>query len=59
MEVLISDEDDYDGINAALDLPGPIPVTLAFDAFGKEELKRFYDWGVITPMQYQCQIQKI
>ena len=36
MEVLIFDEDDYDGINTALDLPGPIPVTLAFDASGKE-----------------------
>ena len=35
MEVLIFDEGDYDGIHAVLDLPGPVPVTLAFDASGK------------------------
>ena len=33
---LASDADDYDGINDALQLPGPIPVTLAFDATGQE-----------------------
>ena len=27
---------DYDAINAAFGLPGPIPVTLAFDAAGNE-----------------------
>jgi thiol-disulfide isomerase/thioredoxin len=27
---------DYDAINARLDLPGPVPVTLAFDAQGRE-----------------------
>ena len=36
LEVLVYDEDDYDGINALLDLPGPIPVTIAFDALGNE-----------------------
>lgn len=35
-EVLVYDEDDYDGINERLGLPGPIPVTLAFDAEGRE-----------------------
>ena len=35
-EVLIYDEDDYDGINELLALPGPIPVTLALDAEGVE-----------------------
>jgi thiol-disulfide isomerase/thioredoxin len=34
--VLILDEDDYEGINQALNLPGPIPVTLAFDQNGQE-----------------------
>ena len=34
--VLVYDEDDYDQINEALSLPGPIPVTLAFDATGRE-----------------------
>ena len=34
--VLVYDADDYDGINDALQLPGPIPVTLAFDATGQE-----------------------
>lgn len=33
-DALIFDEDDYDGINALLDLPGDIPVTLAIDAGG-------------------------
>ena len=36
MEVLVYDEDDYAGINDLLDLPGPIPVTIAFDAQGRE-----------------------
>ena len=36
MEVLVYDEDDYDGINDLLDLPGPIPVTIAFGADGQE-----------------------
>lgn len=34
--VLVYDEDDYDRINEALSLPGPVPVTLAFDATGRE-----------------------
>jgi hypothetical protein len=34
--VLIFDEDDYEGINKAFNLPGPIPVTLAFDKNGQE-----------------------
>ena len=34
--VLVYDEDDYDQINEALSLPGPVPVTLAFDATGRE-----------------------
>ena len=34
--VFIYDEDDYEGINEALNLPGPIPVTLAFDEGGRE-----------------------
>lgn len=34
--VLVYDEDDYDLINDALSLPGPVPVTLAFDATGRE-----------------------
>ena len=34
--VLVLNEDDYEGINQALSLPGPIPLTLAFDATGKE-----------------------
>ncbi|MCH2112116.1 MAG: hypothetical protein MK213_04595 [Planctomycetes bacterium] len=34
--VFIYDEDDYEGINQALNLPGPIPVTLAFDEGGRE-----------------------
>ena len=29
------DDDDYDRINDWLDLPGPIPVTLAIDAAGE------------------------
>ena len=36
ISVLIFDEDNYSGINQALNLPGPIPVTLAFDRNGKE-----------------------
>ena len=36
LECLVFDEDDYQGINAHLDLPGPIPVTLALGADGKE-----------------------
>lgn len=36
LECLVYDEDDYDGINEWLKLPGPIPVTLAFDANGNE-----------------------
>jgi thiol-disulfide isomerase/thioredoxin len=36
MEVLVYDEDDYNGINTLLELPGPIPVTIAFDAQGNE-----------------------
>jgi thiol-disulfide isomerase/thioredoxin len=34
--VLVYDGDDYEAINQALRLPGPIPVTIAFDATGKE-----------------------
>lgn len=34
--VLVYDGDDYEAIDQALQLPGPIPVTLAFDANGKE-----------------------
>jgi cytochrome c biogenesis protein CcmG, thiol:disulfide interchange protein DsbE len=34
--VLVYDGDDYDAIDQALQLPGPIPVTIAFDATGKE-----------------------
>ena len=34
--VLVYDEDDYDLINKAMDLPGPVPVTLAIDATGRE-----------------------
>ncbi|MEM7516480.1 MAG: TlpA disulfide reductase family protein, partial [Planctomycetota bacterium] len=36
MGQLLYDADDYDGINAALQLPGPVPVTLALDAEGRE-----------------------
>jgi len=32
---LVFDEDGYDGINDLLDLPGGVPVTLAFDAEGE------------------------
>ena len=32
--VLIYDADDYDAINERFGLPGPIPVTLAFDRNG-------------------------
>lgn len=32
---LVYDEDGYDGINDLLDLPGGVPVTLAFDANGE------------------------
>jgi len=31
----IFEDDDYDRINAWLELPGPVPVTLAIDAAGK------------------------
>lgn len=34
--VLVYDADDYVPIDEALQLPGPIPVTIAFDATGKE-----------------------
>ncbi len=34
--VLVYDGDDYEAINLKLQLPGPIPVTLAFDANGIE-----------------------
>lgn len=34
--VLVYDGDDFDAIDQALQLPGPIPVTIAFDATGKE-----------------------
>jgi thiol-disulfide isomerase/thioredoxin len=34
--VLVYDGDDYEAIDEALQLPGPIPVTIAFDATGKE-----------------------
>ena len=30
------DAPDYDAINARFDLPGAVPVTLAFDAAGRE-----------------------
>ena len=36
MDVLIYDDDDFDSINDALKLPGPIPLTLAFNAQGQE-----------------------
>jgi len=32
--ILVYEADDYDGINEAFDLPGQIPVTLAFDRDG-------------------------
>ena len=32
---LVFDEDGYDGINDLLDLPGGVPVTLAFNAEGE------------------------
>lgn len=34
--VLVLDDPDYERIDTALRLPGPIPVTLAFDATGQE-----------------------
>lgn len=34
--VVVLDDEDLDGVNAAFDLPGPIPVTLAFDRAGQE-----------------------
>jgi len=34
--VLVYDGDDYEAIDQALQLPGPIPVTIAFDATGTE-----------------------
>lgn len=34
--VLIYDADDFEAIDTALRLPGPIPVTLAFDRAGNE-----------------------
>ena len=34
--VFYFDEPDYHAIGAALDLPGPIPLTIAFDAKGAE-----------------------
>jgi len=36
LETLVFDGDDYDAINARLDLPGPIPVTLALAPGGTE-----------------------
>lgn len=36
LDVLVFDGLDYDGINERLDLPGPVPVTLAIDAEGRE-----------------------
>jgi len=36
LECLVYDEDDYEGVDTFLDLPGPIPVTLALDANGEE-----------------------
>ena len=33
-EVLLYDDDDYEGINARFQLPGEVPVTLAIDASG-------------------------
>lgn len=32
----VFNEDDYEVLNQTLNLPGPIPVTLAFDANGRE-----------------------
>lgn len=36
LEVLVFAAEDYDEIDRALALPGPVPVTLAFDREGKE-----------------------
>ncbi len=36
LETVVYDAPDYDAINARFDLPGPVPVTIAFDATGKE-----------------------
>lgn len=36
LDVFVFDGLDYDGINERLDLPGPVPVTLAIDAEGRE-----------------------
>lgn len=34
--VLLYDADELDGLNDFLDLPGPIPCTIALDAEGRE-----------------------
>ncbi len=43
--ILVFQAEDYQAINAALGLPGPIPVTLAFDAAG-EAVDRMETSGV-------------
>lgn len=34
--MLVLDDEDLDGVSELYDLPGPIPVTLAFDGSGRE-----------------------
>ncbi len=53
--VLIYDAPDYDAINARFGLPGPVPVTIAFDAKG-EIVERHA--GSATRQQFEALMRK-